>query len=279
MNKPLDSNPKNAAFVPAGSVELVRHVFANEELEKKRRLSLTRHHVSAMALAEGEEEPPKTDAEQPVYFRLNQTGNIFYSTTTQQITGATKDLFDSVTVLFSAMTSALAQKNKDLFDYDAWGSLIRKSGYFIEVQKFSKNLVIEDNSITIDTQIVQQLLPGLTTGSSMDIAKSVLNALNGKYSLSTTTEDTKFAHLLFICEELFGAPSVTVRLFYATKKSHTTLTSSPCSKTSSTKLEQSQEADTFLFVDPQTIAKFAATYTKTNDDYQKLIKKLGDLVS
>ena len=210
---------------------------------------------------------------------MNQTGNIFYSTTSDVLQVETKKLFDSVTVLFAAMTKALREKNKDLFDYASWSNIITKSGYFVEVQKFERTLTIESNSLAINTQIIQQLLPGLTSGNSLEIAKNVLNAINGEYKSSKMNDASKLGHILFICEELFGAPSITVRLFFITKKSHEKITSSPCHKTISQSFEQMQEANTFLFVSPDTIAEFAGKFGDTPEAYNNLIKKLSGYIT
>ncbi|MFQ8718650.1 MAG: Zygote formation protein zyg1, partial [Enterobacter hormaechei] len=113
---------------------------------------------------------------------------------------------------------------KSLFDYDTWRSVIGKSGFFVEVQKTRNMMTIKNSGVTVNTQIVQQLLPGLTSGSAMEIAKGVLSAVNGEFQASERAEEAKIGHLLFICEELFGAPSVTVRVFFASKKSHSTFT-------------------------------------------------------
>lgn len=269
MNNSITWEEKIRTFVDAGSTSLDQHTFVSEELNR-----MKMNPMATMTVAAAN----SPDTEMGVQFRLNQTGNIFYSTTSSVLQEETKNLFDSVTVLFAAMTKALSDKSKDLFDYGAWSNIISKSGYFIEVQKYEKDLTIESNSLTIDTQIVQQLLPGLTSGNSMDIAKSVLNALNGEYKSSTTDENTKLGHILFICEELFGAPSVTVRLFFASKQSHQKITSSPCHTTTSVTFTQLQEANTFLFVSPDTIAKYAGTYGKAPEEYQNLIKLLSSYI-
>jgi hypothetical protein len=213
-------------------------------------------------------------------FKLNTTGNIFYSVTTPEdkLGEDTKDLFNSVTVLFAAMAKAMADNDKTLFDYDAWNKIISQSKFFVPVEKYEKNIQIEANSLSIDTQVIQQLLPGLTSGSSMDIAKGVLQAMNGTFEAHKTDENTKFAHLMFICEEIFGAPSVTVRLFYASAQSHVKITSSPCHKTTSKTFTQVQKGDTFLFVEPATIAKFAKTFTEDNEQYDDLIKTFDDCI-
>ncbi|NNH42059.1 hypothetical protein HLI03_10345 [Rhizobium laguerreae] len=179
-------------FVDNGTAALKGHHFVSEELNKKWPRTLT----TLRATADGE---PEVEG---VQFRLNQTGNIFYSMSGRELQGETKKLFDSVTVLFAAMTKALASKNKTIFDYDAWGKIIAKSGYFTEVQKFQKTLSLKSGSVTIDTQVIQQLIPGLTSGSSLEIAKGVLNTLDGEFKKEAAVEKTKLAHILFICEEL-----------------------------------------------------------------------------
>ncbi|KAK5582117.1 hypothetical protein RB653_003700 [Dictyostelium firmibasis] len=261
---------KITTFVDGGYTGLKGHHFVSDSFNKR---------VSApVSFAVANADEASGDSEQTVKFRLNQTGNIFYSSTTELLTEETKKLFDSVTVLFAAMTKALGDKGYNLFNYDKVSEMIQKSGYFVEVQKYQKNLEIKSTSVTIDTQVISQLLPGLTSGSSLEIAKGVLNALNGEFSSGTTDETTKHSHLLFICEELFGAPSVTVRLFFGTKTSHKLLTSSPCHKSSSSSFEVLQEATTYLFVSPDTIAEFAEKFKSQPQEYTDLIERLKGLI-
>ncbi len=276
MKNSFPTKEQIGQFVDAGSENLNNYNFVSEELNKSLKGSLKMARLSPAAVAESNK--TDGDSEKSVQFRLNQTGNIFYSTSSPELQDETKKLFDSVTVLFAAMTKALNNKGKDLFDYDAWSKLIAGSGYFIEVSKYEKNLTIESNSVTIDTQIVQELIPGLTSGSSLEIAKSVLNALNGEYQTKKSDSSAKIGHLLFICEELFGAPSVTVRLFFASSATHTQIFSSPCVKTSSTSFEQLQEANTFLFVSPDTIAQFAGKFGDAPEAYNSLIDKLSGYI-
>ncbi|MCU6172461.1 hypothetical protein KWH72_22920, partial [Enterobacter bugandensis] len=91
------------------------------------------------------------DVEKDAQFRMNQTGNIFYVSTSPELTEKTKKLFDSVTVLFAAMTAALNECNKSLFDYDAWRSVIGRSGFFVEVQKTRNMMTIKNSGVTVNT--------------------------------------------------------------------------------------------------------------------------------
>lgn len=263
---------KIQTFVDAGTESLSEHTFVSEELNKKKddRPELMR------ARGGGNPNPGQEggDSEESVRYRMNQTGNIFYSTTSPLIQEETKELFNSVSVLFAAMTRAMKDQGYDLFDYAEWSKLIRGTGYFVEVTKLYKTITISSSYLTIDTQIVQDLLPGLKQGSSMDIAKSVLRGIGGKFELNTSTAKTEFGHLLFICEELFGAASITVRLFKASKDSHKKVTKSGCHESSTTTYTQEQEADTFLFVSPATIAKFASTFGDRPEAFDNLIEDL-----
>lgn len=258
----------------SGEDSLQKHEFSSKELNgRKYNKSMARAGGGISLLSEGGQ---SDDSEQKVYYRLNQTGNIFYATTSQQLNKETKDLFDSVAVLFSAMTTALQRNGKTLFDYDSWTTLIGKSKYFAEVQKFAQSVTIKSNQMTVDTQIISQLIPGLVSGSSLQIAKGVLGGLNGEFSSSSKDTSAKIAHILFICEELFGSPSITVRLFYADKTTHEKVTSSPCHTTVSKAFEFRQEANTFLFVSPEKIAKFASTFVENQEAYDELIDNLTE---
>ncbi|MEQ6890450.1 hypothetical protein ABE957_17385 [Halomonas sp. CS7] len=268
-------------FEEAGSVPLADHTFVSERLNKLK--ESVDFQPSTMKAMVGEEDEVSGDSEASVRFRLNATGNIFTSTTSKdgEVSEEAKELFKSVTVLFSAMTKAMQDANKDLFDYDSWVNLIGKTGYFVEVQKFRQTLEIKSCELSVDTQVVQQMLPGVTSGNSMEIAKSVLSAINGKFGASSEGSTSKLAHLMFINEEVMGAASVTVRLFYATKESHEAITESPCHKTVSRSFSQNQEANTFLFVDPDTIAKYADRYDpdRVPESYSRLIEHLADLLA
>ncbi|MDG1315616.1 MAG: hypothetical protein P8P29_08860 [Flavobacteriaceae bacterium] len=271
MKNEIPNLDKIQTFVEAGRESLSEYTFVSEELNRKR--------GNQPKLMRSSEEQEGGDSEESVHYRMNQTGNIFYSTTSQSIQDKTKEMFDSVSVLFAAMTAAMAKNDKDLFDYDAWGKLIRGTGYFVEVSKLEKTLTIKNNSLSIDTQIIQDLIPGLKSGNSMEIAKGVLSSISGTYAAGGSHETSKFGHILFICEELFGAPSVTVRLFFGSKDSHTKVTSSPCHSTTSVTIEQKQEADTFLFVSPDTIAEFASTFGDHPQAYTDLIDKLSQFIT
>ena len=69
-------------------------------------------------------------------FVFNETGNIMMSTTdltNDTIEQSVKDVFAEVSVFFGAMTKAMDQKDKSLFDYEALDAIISNSGCFVKV--------------------------------------------------------------------------------------------------------------------------------------------------
>lgn len=251
-------------WVDAGKAPLDNYLFVSPELEEK--------HQGLMLMDSA------SDAEKYALLRINQTGNILFVLTSPELTIRTKKLFASVAALFAAMSSAMNQSGRSLFDYEAWRSLVGKSGFFVEVQKNRNLLTIKNSGVNVNTQIIQQLIPGLSSGSAMAIANGVLSAVKGEFQATERDENAKRGHLLFICEELYGAPSVTVRLFYASKKSHCALFQPPCDKSVNATFEQLQEAHTFLFVSPDTIAEYATLFTAQPARYKNLIERFKKMV-
>lgn len=257
--------------VEAGHENLRSYKFASNALNPV----IHNNAVTAVVAAAA----PEGDDELKVHFRLNATGNVWYATTTKanSLGEDTKELFNSVLVLYAAMTKAMAEANKSLFDFDEWSKMIRKSGFFIEVGKVQKHLSIGSATISVDTQILSQLLQGIDKApSAMQIGKDILSALNGEYSGKSKKEDAKMGHLLFICEEIMGASSVSVRLFFADSKQMEVMTKSPCHKSTSESYEQEQRIDTFRFVSPEQISKYAKKFKVDDPDYLALVQKLRE---
>ncbi|WP_333669644.1 hypothetical protein [Acinetobacter guillouiae] len=226
---------------------------------------------SNITMLKNEEED---DKEKKIQYRLNSDGTIYYVIGTDKLSEKASKLFESVDVLFAAMSTAIGQEGKSLMDYEIWGRMIRASGYFVETQKMYRNLQIKSSSVSIDTQLIQQLIPGLKTGASLDIAKGVLSAFSGEFSTKDEKDETKLAHLLFICEDIVDSPKVLVRLFFASKKSHEIITASPCHKSTSVEINMIQEANSFRFVDPDSIAEFAKKFKELPQEYKNLIENL-----
>lgn len=265
MNAELIKESVLNTMVYAGRKSLEQYKFISPELEEK--------HQGLRILDKAD------DTEKDALFRMNQTGNMFYVSTSPELTIRTKKLFASVAVLFAAMTSAMNQSGKSLFDYEAWLSLVDKSGFFVEVQKASSMLTIKNSGVAVNTQIIQQIIPGLSTDNAMAIAQGVLSTINGELQATERDEEAKVGHLLFICEELFGVPSITIRLFYASQKSHRAIIQAPCHTSATSTFEQLQNAHTFLFASPDTISEYANLFTDQPEEYMNLIEHLKEIIT
>lgn len=243
-----------------------RWLYADEVEDDDPRLELLRR---GMTLPKPEPEGPR--------FWLNEAGNIFYARTDDGSfpTGERNwELFEGAAVLLDAMTAAMRARNRSLFDYDAWVRLIRASGHFVELQDARWNLLIGSSAIAVDAQIVSQLLPGLS-GASLEAGRKVLRAFRGEFQRDGVGEDTRLAHALLICEEnAWRGQDVVFRLFYASKKSHAALMGSPRDQGTDRDLEQRQEAHTFRFIQPWTIAKLAEQRRDSPQAYEETIAGL-----
>lgn len=177
-------------YVDAGKAPLDNYLFVSPELEEK--------HRGLMVL------DCAIDTEKHALLRINQSGNILFVLTSAELTIRTKKLFASVAVLFAAMSSAMNQSGRSLFDYEAWRSLMGKSAFFVEVQKNRNILTIKNSGVNVDTQIIQQLIPGLSSGSAMAIANGVLRAVKGEFQATERDENAKRGHLLLSVKSFTG---------------------------------------------------------------------------
>lgn len=219
---------------------------------------------------------PIQDREENTSFRLNRTGNILYATTNPELQQETRYLFDSVTVLFSAMTKALSLTNKDLFSRTAWKKMIERSGFFAAVQQFHQTIENTETNVAINTQVVSRMIPGIVQGGpSMTIAKSVMGVIDGKYRVASSEEKSEMAHVLFICEEIFGAPLVTVRIFNFDEHTVVNEAEVSCGSATVNTFKLNLTADSYLFVSPEVIQRHAGRLTEQSEAYNLLVKDLA----
>lgn len=195
------------------------------------------------------------DQESPVYFRLNQTGHVYYATSSLDLKDETREQFGKVLTFFGALTAAREKLNKTLFDYETVLHLIQKSNLFAATGKTTDVVSIKKNDVAVNLQIVTSLLPGIVGGASLMVAKQVLSGLNAEFTSGSRDANTEICHLLFICEELFGAASVSFKLFRASQKSHEKVTKSSCHKTAQEDFEFTQSTDTFIFLPTGDVGK------------------------
>jgi hypothetical protein len=241
--------------------------------------------VRALA-ASDDDTPSPTDPGTQIkkYFTFNQTGNIMVSSTTPDEAAMDPDVkkvFQKVIVFFGAITAAMSQKGKTLYDYAAMQEVIGKSGLFIAMHQEDRNFSYSSHELTLDTAIISGILGSVSgVGGAMAIAQQVLSNIGSTIQVSaeSTSSDKRVGHLLFVCENLMGMPIVTIQLFNVDAKECETVAKSNCSTYVSTSVDFKYHQDTYMFVDPEYITQFTDEFQE-NPDYKKLIDKLSQTIS
>ncbi|MCB1333580.1 MAG: hypothetical protein KDK26_07985 [Roseivivax sp.] len=247
--------------------------------------------------------PISVQAPQPNPFNLqatkeyvfNETGNIMIAKTvdgTAKIEDATRDVFNEVSVFFAAMTRAMATtinpktgKRYSIFDIEAMEGIIEGSGMFIEMTKEQVTHQASSWGLTFSKELIEALL-GFATGGGGELAfASALVSSIGNRGLtigsSSSKSDGRVGSILFVCEYLFGMPMVSALVIYIDSKAeYQSFTLGPCVKENSSSVTLNMSKDTYLFVTPTFIKKYAGDLLSVESDldYLEFVDYLQDLV-
>ncbi len=235
------------------------------------------------------------------YYVVNETGNIMLSSTepvTSSINANAQALFEEVSVFFAAMTKAITSTPRygatkpyglsdyyTLYDYEALEGVINRSGMFVNVHREDLYYSTEEVTATFNVEFIEAVLGvALTDGVGAGALMASLNAMGKQASFSyhRTKKYQKVGNILFVCEYLFGMPIVDVLYFYLDEnETKTVVDASPCVKTSKDELELTIHKDSFMFVPPNWIRKYAHDLSSVADeaDYQLLVKELQAYIS
>ncbi|MDV8158089.1 hypothetical protein [Acinetobacter bereziniae] len=213
------------------------------------------------------------------YYTFDEKGHIMVVTTSKNVDSPDPDVvatFKKCLVFFGAWTAALAQKNKTLFDYQAVTEVITNSGFFINTTKEKRNYYSKSTTVSLNTDIIKNVLGGAVSGGGMAIASRVLANLGDtiKASSETETSNKEICHLLFICESLMGIPIVTVSLYHTKLAQNSWVSKTNCSEVSRSEIKFDYEADDYLFVDPKVIEECSEEFEQSSA-YKELIDKLA----
>ncbi|QDT45893.1 hypothetical protein Pan241w_60210 [Gimesia alba] len=235
------------------------------------------------------------------YYVFNETGNVMLSSTepvTSQINPSAQELFEEVAVFFAAMTKAITSLPKpgatppykfsdyySIYDYEALDALVNRSGLFVNVHKEDLHFHKDTISATFNIEFIEAVLGVvLTDGVGAAALMASLNAMGKQASVSysRTSKHHKIGNLLFVCEYLFGMPLVNVLYFYLDEDQVKTVVDvSPCVKVQKGSFDLQLHKDTFLFVVPNWIRKYAGDLASIADDseYQLLVNELQAYIS
>lgn len=221
-------------------------------------------------------------------FTVNATGNLFVASTLNggegsqaELTDSAKKAFSQVSVFFAAMTKAINTAGKSLYDYEAINSVITQSGMFVQVGQMDYSFQSKSWGLELSGELVKVLMAGFTgnmaaIGKALSPLVSSMGSEGIKLSKESTNEESKVAALVFVCEYLLGAVSITPILVSANlKQMEKTLKASPCFTQQTQKLTYTLTKYQYLFVPPEFMNEAVAINTAMNNpDFQELVKDL-----
>lgn len=176
-------------------------------------------------------------------FAVSATGNLFVASTLNggeganaSLTQAAQQAFEQVSIFFAAMTKAIAEtpdpnstatpkESYSIYNYDALGSIIKKSGLFIQVTENDIEFESSSWGAEFSSDLVQAILGGFS-GDLASISQSLVSLISSagkegfKLSHSNTQQKSKVGSIIFICEYLLGAVSITPIVVYIEVGTH-----------------------------------------------------------
>jgi hypothetical protein len=234
------------------------------------------------------------------YYVVNETGNIMMATTSPdntKIDPQVLDVFQEVAVFFAAMTAAITTTPRlgatapysrrdyyTIYDYEALEAVVNSSGLFVNVREEDLTYTSKSGSVDFNLELIESLLGvALTDGIGAEGLKASLNAMGkqASFSYSRTGKTDKIANILFVCEYLFGMPIVNVLYFYLNEDQVETVVTSPCVSADFKGYNLTVHKDTFMFVLPDWIKKYANDLTSVINvpAYQTLIAELRSFIN
>nr|WP_299384787.1 hypothetical protein [Allomuricauda sp.] len=235
------------------------------------------------------------------HYVFNETGNIMIASTepiTSDIDPNAKALFEEVAVFFAALTKAITSTKRPgatapykptdyytIYDYVPLENIVNRSGLFVNVHREDLTYSLTSTTVSINLQFVEALLGvALTDGVGAEALMNTLKAMGKQatFSYNRTKKTQKIGNILFVCEYLLGMPIVSVLYFYLDEEdTHTVVKFSPCFTAVHDDKSMTVHKDTFLFVVPSWIRKYAGDLSSIANDveYKKLVNELESFIS
>ncbi|MFC3034419.1 hypothetical protein ACFOEE_18080 [Pseudoalteromonas fenneropenaei] len=229
------------------------------------------------------------------YYIFNETGNIMMSSTVDASTPlseSVQQVFAEVAVFFAGMSRAITttinpdtNKPYSLYNYQALQNIISGSGLFVHVTEEDVSYQTSSFGADFSKELIESLL-GLATGTGeMSFASAMVSSI-GKEGLnisgSKSSSNSKVGNIVFVCEYLFGMPSVSAIVVYADcEQNKQQLKLGPCFSESSVSTKWTLHKDTYMFVTPTFIKNYASDLDSVNSDpdYLQLVNWLSGLLT
>lgn len=240
--------------------------------------------------------PDPHNIEATKYYIFNETGNIMLASTVdtnKEIEKSVQEVFAEVAVFFAAMTRAISTTVNpadppnlySLYNYTALSNVIDGSGLFVHVTE--EDVTYKSSSVGVDFSkgLIEALL-GLATGAGEMSFASAMLASMGNEAVSiqgqTSHTDSKVANIVFICEYLLGMPMVSAIVVYADVTQNTlSIKIGPCFSETSKSTTWILHKDTYMFVTPKFIKKYASDLLSIETDpaYNELVGWLQSVLT
>jgi hypothetical protein len=235
--------------------------------------------------------PDPQNVETKKYYVFNETGNIMLASTdssSEQIQQSVREVFAEVAVFFAAMTKAITMtpnpaqpgSNYTIYNYDALSNVIGGSGLFVQVTEEDVSYSTTSTGVQFSQEMIQALL-GLATGTGELAFASAMVASMGqeglKISSQSSSTNSEIANIIFVCEYLLGMPVVSAIVVRAdVTENSQNIAAGPCFNASAVQKAWFLHKDTYLFVTPTFIRKYAGDLesVETDPDYASLVNFL-----
>lgn len=229
-------------------------------------------------------------------FVFNETGNIFVASTINgdaaggqgngSISPNALKAFEDVSVFYAAMTKAISttidpatQKSYSLYNYAALEKVISNSGLFALVTQESVDYESSSWGASLSIGFIEALI-GFATPMSLVSSFSSLIRSMGKEAITmgnqTKHSDAKVGTVVFVCEYLLGAVSISTLLVYAdVTENYQAFQLGACFKEHSQNVTWHLNKDTYLFIPPSFIKEAnSMNEAMANADYLALVETL-----
>lgn len=224
-------------------------------------------------------------------FVVNATGNLFIATTLNggdtenaTISEEAEEAFGQVSLFFAALTKAMSEAGASLYDHDAIDSLVSSSGLFVKVTESKIHFESSQWGVTFGNQLIQTLF-GLS-GNLASIGKSLMDMIAGmgkesiKIKSETSSKKTKVGTIVFVCEYLLGAVSITpIVISVDAKDAAGVWEAGPCFKVQRKKNQIKIIKSIYLFV-PPSFVKHAVSLNEAMSDpeFNNLVESIKSVI-
>jgi hypothetical protein len=162
--------------------------------------------------------------------------------------------------------------------------VINESGLFVQVGASEIKFNSTSWGVEFSVELIQAVLGGLT-GDLASVGKALFSMVTsaGKQGMlsingSASSTSNKTGAIVFICEYLLGAVSITPMVIYIDlKKNEQSVKVGPCFNEHTDSLEWFVNKDTYMFVPPAFMEQAASmNEAMDNPDFLAMVKKMKD---